>query len=122
MESLCSFVQHFLSFSTYSCSHFIDFLSDGQVGKQGAMSKRGPKTTSNEGSPMAKARPCLMARDPRSEEISSQSLRSLVNPVNIDERKEVEIATGNSMRSASRSGIRTLRECSNGSWKQRAGG
>ena len=56
----------------YSCSHFSDFLSDDQVRKQGAMTKRGQKTTSNEGSPMAKARPCLMARDPRSEEISSR--------------------------------------------------
>ena len=63
-----------MSFSMYSCSHFSDFLSDDQVGKQGAMSKRGQKTTSNEGSPMAKARPCLVARDPRSEEISSKSL------------------------------------------------
>ena len=43
--------------------------------------------------------------DPRSEEISSQSLGSLVNPVNTDERKEVETAAGNSMRSASRSEI-----------------
>ena len=40
-----------------------------------------------------------------SEEISSQSLGSLVNPVNTDERKEVEIAAGNRMRSASRSEI-----------------
>ena len=44
------------------------------------MSKRGEKTTSNEGSP----RPCLVARDQRSEEISSRSLGSLVS----DERKE----------------------------------
>ena len=54
---------------------------------------------------MAKARPCLAARDPRSEEISSQSLGSLVNPENTDERKEVVMAAGNSMRSASRSEI-----------------
>ena len=54
---------------------------------------------------MAKARPWLVVRDPRSEEISSQSLGSLVNPENTDERKEVEIAAGNSMRSASRSEI-----------------
>ena len=40
---------------------------------------------------------------PRSEEISSQSLGSLVNPVKTDERKELEIAAGNSWRSASRS-------------------
>ena len=72
-----------------------------QVGKQGAMSKRGQKTTSNEGSPMAKARPCLVARDRRSEEPSSRSLGSLVNPVNANERKEVEIVSGNSVRSAS---------------------
>ena len=67
------------------------------------MSKRGRKTTSNEGSPVAKARPCLVVRDRRSEEISSQSLGSLVDLVNTDERKEVEIEAGNSMRSASRS-------------------
>ena len=76
----------------YSCSHFSDFLSDDQVKKQSDMSKRGQKTTSNEGSPMAQVRPCLLARDPRSEEISSQSLGSLVNPVNTDERQEADIA------------------------------
>ena len=53
-----------MSFSIFSCSHFSDFLSDDQVGKQSAMSKRGRKTTSNEGAPIAKARPCLVARDP----------------------------------------------------------
>ena len=42
----------------YSCSHFSNFLSDNsdQVGKQSAMSKRGQNTTSNEGSPKAKAK------------------------------------------------------------------
>ena len=94
-----------LSFSMYSCSHFSDFLLDDQVRKQSAMSKRGQTTTSNEGSPKAKARPCLVARDPRSEELSSRSLGSLVNPGNTDERKEVETAAGNSMRSASRSKV-----------------
>ena len=96
---------HIVSFSMYPCSHFSDFLSDDQVRKQGAMSKRGQKTPSNEGSSMAKAIPCLVARDPRSEEISSRSLGSLVNPRNTDERKEVETGAGNSMRSASRSEI-----------------
>ena len=67
------------------------------------MLKRGHEATSNEGSPMAKARPCLVARDPRSEEISSQSLVYLVNPENKNERKEVEIAAGISWRFASRS-------------------
>ena len=38
---------------------------------------------------MAKARPCLVLREHRSEEISARSLGSLVNPVNADERKEV---------------------------------
>ena len=80
----------------YSCS---------QVRQHGAMSKRGQKTNSNEGSPMANARPCLVARDPRSEEISSPNLESLVNPENTDERKEVVIAAGSSMRSATRSEI-----------------
>ena len=94
-----------MSFSMYSCSHFSDFLLDDQVRKQSAMSKKGQKTTSNEGSPKAKARPCMVARDPRSEELSSRSLGSLVNPENTDERKEVETAAGNSVRSASRSEV-----------------
>ena len=59
-----------MSFPMYSRGHFKDSLSDDQVRKQSAMSKRGQKTTSNQGSPMAKARPCLVARDPRSEEIN----------------------------------------------------
>ena len=62
----------------------------------GAMSKRGQKTTSNEGSPTAKARPInLVARQQESEVISSRSFRSLVNPVNDDERKRVGQAPGN---------------------------
>ena len=73
----------------FSCSHFSDFLSDDQVRKQSTMSKSGQKTTSNEGSPTAKAEPCLVLREQGSEEISSRSFRSLVNPVNADERKEV---------------------------------
>ena len=77
----------------YSCIHFSDFLSDDQVRKQSAMSKRGQKTPSNEGSPMAKARPCLVARDPRSEQIPSQSLGSLVNPgIPMNEKKSMETA------------------------------
>ena len=36
-------------FSMYSSSHFSDLLSDDQVKKQSAMSKRAEKTTSNEG-------------------------------------------------------------------------
>ena len=84
-----------LYFSMYSCSHSSKSLSDDPdpIGKQSAMSKRGQKATSNEGSPTAKARPCLVARDPRSEEISSRSLGSLVNLGNTDERKEVVRAT-----------------------------
>ena len=54
---------------------------------------------------MVKARPCLVAREPRSEEIYSHSLDSLVNSESTEERKEVEIAAENSMRSASRSEI-----------------
>ena len=73
-----------MNFSMYSCSHFNDFLSDDQVRKQSATSKRGQKTTPKEGSPTAKARPCLVAR-----ELSSRSLGSLVNPGNADERKEL---------------------------------
>ena len=53
------------------------------------MSKRGQKTASNEGSPTAKAKPCLVLREQRCEEISSRSLGSLVNLGNADERKEV---------------------------------
>ena len=37
-----------MNFSMYSCSHFSYFLSDDQVRKQSAMSKRGQKTTSAE--------------------------------------------------------------------------
>ena len=105
MESPSSFVFYNMSFSMYSCSLFNDFLLDDQVRKQSAMSKRGQKTTSNEGSPKAKARQCLVARDQRSEELSSRSLGSLVNPGSTDERKEVETAAGNSVRSASRSEV-----------------
>ena len=53
---------------------------DASLNHDNRRTKRGQKTTSNEGSPMAKVRPCLVARDPRSEEISSQSLGSPVNP------------------------------------------
>ena len=49
---LCLF--NIMNFSMYSCSHFCDFISDDQVRKQSTMSKRGQKTTSNEGSPTAK--------------------------------------------------------------------
>ena len=78
------------------------------------MSKRGQEATSNEDSPMAeqkptipaKARPLsLVARSPRSDKDSSQNLGHLVNPGNADERKEVDIASGNSWRSASRSEV-----------------
>ena len=51
--------------------------------------KKCQKTTSNEGSPKAKAKPCLVPREQRSEEISSRSLVSLVNLGTADERKEV---------------------------------
>ena len=42
----------------FSCSHFVDFLSDDRVGKQSAMpcQKRGQGATSNEGSLMPKPR------------------------------------------------------------------
>ena len=78
-----------MSFSMFSCGHKSDFLSDDQDREQSAMSKRGQDATSNEGSPMAKTRPCLVARDSRSEEISSRSLRSLVNPgIPMKEKKQ----------------------------------
>ena len=64
------------------------FVADDQDRKQGAMSKRGQKTTSNEGSPMAKAKPCLVARDPRSEENCPQSFGSLVNPAGKSMRED----------------------------------
>ena len=47
---LCVF--DIMNFSMYSWSHFIDFLSNDQVREQSAMSKRGQKTNSNEGSPI----------------------------------------------------------------------
>ena len=72
-----------VNLSMYSCSHLSSFVFDelDQIGKQSAMSKRGQQTTQNEGSPTAKAKPCLVLREQRSEEISSRSLGSLVNPV-----------------------------------------
>ena len=64
----------------------------------GAMSKRGQNTTSNDGSPTAKARPVNMVMHSQcKEEISSPSLGSLVNPGNDDERKRVGQAPGNWM-------------------------
>ena len=95
MESPSFVCFNTMNFSMYSCSHFSNFLSDDpdQIGKQNAMSKRGQKTTSNEGSPTAKAKPGLLLREQRSEGISSRSLGSLVNPMNADERKEVLRAT-----------------------------
>ena len=83
----------------YSCSHFTSFLS--QVRERiviGAMSKRGQNTTSNDGSPTAKARPVdLVMHSPCNEDISSSSLGCLVNLVNDDERKRVGQAPGNWM-------------------------
>ena len=107
----------------FSCSHFSNFLSD-PIGKQRAMSKRGQEATSSEPSPMAKPRPmipakakplnlvhtqsveheCLVART-RVETFLHEVLGSLVNPGNTDERKEVEIAAGISLRSATRSEV-----------------
>ena len=93
--SLIARVLNIMSFSMYSCSHFTNFLSDDPdpIGKQNAMSKRSQNTTSNEGSPMAKAKPCLVSREQECEEISSPSLGSWVNPGYADERKEVVRAT-----------------------------
>ena len=84
---LCLF--NIVNFSMYSCSHFSGFLSDDPIGKQSAMSSRSQKTTSNERSPTAKAKPCLVLREreQRREEISSQSLGYRVNPGYADERK-----------------------------------
>ena len=45
MESSSSFVQHYEFLDVTSCSHFSDFLSDGQVRKQSAMLKRGQEAT-----------------------------------------------------------------------------
>ena len=57
-----SFLFNIMSFSMFPCRHFSDFLSDHQVRKQSAMSKRCQKTTSNEGSPMAKQKPTIPAK------------------------------------------------------------
>ena len=54
---------------------------------------------------VAKAMPRQVLHGQRSEDISSRSLGSLVDPVNTDERKEVEIAAGNSWRFTSRSEV-----------------
>ena len=54
----------------------------------------------------AKARPLnLVARSPWSEKDSSPILGYLVNPGNAEERKGVEIASGNSLQTASKSEI-----------------
>ena len=50
-----------MGFSIFSCSHFINFLSD-PIGKQSAMSNRGQEATSSEGSPMAKPKPMVPAK------------------------------------------------------------
>ena len=100
---------------------FSDF-SDDQVRKQSAMSNTGQKTTSNGGSPMAKARPCLVARDPRSEDISSQSSGPLVR---WKRRSRNSIQETGAIRLKIRSRIfssESTREFSTSSWKQHAGG
>ena len=62
------------------------------------MWKRGQNTTSNDGSPTAKARPVnLVMHSPCDEDISSPSLGSLVNPENYDGRKRVGQAPRNWM-------------------------
>ena len=80
----------------YSCIHIKSFLF--KVGERiviGAMSKRGQNTTSNDGSPTAKARPVNLAmRSQYKEDSSSSSLGSRVNPGNDDERKRVGQAPG----------------------------
>ena len=88
MNGITFFVCSILWISMYSCSHFSDFLSDDQFRKQSAMLKRGQKTTSNEGSPTAKAKPYLVLPELRSEEISSRSFVYLVNPEYADEEKK----------------------------------
>ena len=100
----------------YSCTHFSDFLSDDQVRKQSAMSKKGQKTTSNEGSPTAKAKPCLVLREQRGEEITTRSLGSLVNPGFADERKEVVQASRQLVL------LDSTRECSENNQETGAGG
>ena len=82
-----------MNFSMYSFSHFSDFLSDDQVRKQSAMSKRGQKTTSNEGSPMVKAKPCLVLREQRVRKSLYEVWDLWLIPKNADERKEVVQAT-----------------------------
>ena len=95
-----------LSFSMFSLVAIsATFISDDGIGMQSAMSQKGQKTTSNGGSPTAKAKPCLVLREQRSEEISSQSLGSMVNPVNADERKEVVEASRQLMQPYSNSEV-----------------
>ena len=72
---LCLF--NISNLSMYSCSHISDFLSDEHRRKQSAMTKTGQKTTSNDGSPTAKATPCLVLGEQKNEDTSSRSLGSL---------------------------------------------
>ena len=84
-----------MTFSMFSCSHFSNFLSD-PIRNQSAMSKRGQKTTSSEGSPMAKPRPMnsamaksrpmnLVMHNPLSaRKKPPQDLNNPVNPWNVE--------------------------------------
>ena len=94
-------------FNRMSFSLYYSFLS--QVKERiviDAMSKRGQNTTSNDGSPTAKARPVnLVMRSQYKEETSSSSLGSRVSPGNDDERKRVGQALGNWMLGDSKSEV-----------------
>ena len=62
----------------------------------GAMSKRGQNTTSNDGSPTAKARPVhLVMYSPWNKETFSRRMGSLVNPGSEDGIRRVGLALGN---------------------------
>ena len=79
-----------------SKTNFLSLSQDRERTVSGAMSKRGQNTTSDDGSPTAKARPInLVMHSLGKEEISSQSSGSLVNLVNDDNRKRAGLASGN---------------------------
>ena len=81
-----------MRFPTYSGSHFrkLSFSQNREHIVSGAMSKRGQDTNSEEGSPVAKARPTnLVIHSQCKEEVSSQSSGSPVVQGNDDERKRV---------------------------------
>ena len=90
---LCLF--NMMSFPTYSGKPFQKILSQARGRSVIAMSKRGQHTTWSDGSPVAKARPTnLVMHSQCTDDVSSQSSGSPVDPGNENNRKRVGLASG----------------------------